>query len=197
MTAGLGASLPRQDGPAKVTGAARYAADHLAEGMLYGVLVGAPVPAGRLRAIDAHAARDVPGVTHVLTHAEMPKLAAPPVPPAASVRVPMQDDEIQYEGEPIAIVLAETLEAAEHAASLVQADVEPAPFTAHPRGDRAGAEVPRESGYLTSPADAETAMSRGRSRVRRCATRRPTSSPRATTTRWSPRRRWRGGMKER
>jgi xanthine dehydrogenase YagR molybdenum-binding subunit len=155
VTAGLGAPLPRQDGPAKVTGVARYAADHLAEGMLYGVLVGAPVPAGRLRAIDAHAARDVPGVTHVLTHAELPKLAAPPVPPAASVRVPLQDNEIQYQGEPIAIVLAETLEAAEHAASLVQADVEPAPFTAHPPGNRTGAEVPRESGYLSGPADAE------------------------------------------
>jgi xanthine dehydrogenase YagR molybdenum-binding subunit len=155
VSAGLGLPLPRQDGPAKVTGTARYAADHLAEGMLYSVLVGAPVPAGRLRAIDAHAARDVPGVTHVLTHAEMPKLAAPPVPPASSVRVPMQDDEIQYEGEPIAIVVAGTLEAAEYAASLVRADVEAAPFTAHPRGDRAGAEVPRESGYLSVPADAE------------------------------------------
>jgi len=155
VSAGLGASLPRQDGPAKVTGTARYAADHLAEGMLYGVLVGAPVPAGRLRAIDAHSARTVPGVTHVLTHAEMPKLAAPPVPPASSVRVPMQDDEIQYEGEPIAVVLAERLEAAEYAASVVQADVEAAPFTAHPRGHRAGAEVPRESGYLSGPADAE------------------------------------------
>ena len=155
MSAGLGASLPRQDGPAKVTGAARYAADHLAEGMLYGVPVGATVPAGRLRAIDTHAARHVAGVTHVLTHAEMPRLAEPPVPPAASVRVPLQDDEIQYEGEPIAIVLAQSLEAAEHAASLVQADVEPATFTAHPRGDRSGAEMPRESGYLSGPVDAE------------------------------------------
>jgi xanthine dehydrogenase YagR molybdenum-binding subunit len=155
VTDGLGVPLPRQDGPAKVTGAARYAADYRPEGMLYGVLVGASVPAGRLRAIDTDAARDVPGVTHVITHAEMPKLAAPPVPPAASVRVPLQDDEIQYEGEPIAIVLAETLEAGEHAAWQVQADVEPAPFTAHPRGDRAGADVPRESGYLSGPADAE------------------------------------------
>jgi xanthine dehydrogenase YagR molybdenum-binding subunit len=155
VSALLGVSLPRQDGPAKVTGAARYAADHFAEGMLYGVLVGAPVPAGRLRAIDADAARDIPGVAHVLSHAEMPTLGAPPVPPASSVRVPMQDDEIRYEGEPIAIVLAETLEAAEHAASLIRAEIEPAPFTAHPRGDRAGAEVPRESGYLSAPADAE------------------------------------------
>lgn len=155
MSALLGSSLPRQDGPAKVTGAARYAADHPAEGMLYGVLVGAPVPAGRLCAIDAHAARDVPGVARVLTHAEMPKLGAPPVPPASSVRVPLQDDEIRYEGEPIAIVLAHTLEAAEHAAALVLVDVDPAPFTPHPRGDRVGAEVPRESGYLSSPTDAE------------------------------------------
>jgi xanthine dehydrogenase YagR molybdenum-binding subunit len=123
--------------------------------MLHGVLVGAPVPAGRLRAIDTHAAREVAGVTHVLTHGELPKLAAPPVPPAASVRIPLEDDEIHYEGEPIAIVLAETLEAAEHAASVVRADVQPAPFTAHPRGDRIGAEVPRESGYLSGPTDAE------------------------------------------
>jgi xanthine dehydrogenase YagR molybdenum-binding subunit len=155
VSALLGAPLPRQDGPAKVTGAARYAADHFAEAMLYGVLVGAPVPAGRLRTIDADAARNIRGVAHVLTHAEMPKLAAPPVPPASSVRVPMQDNEIRYEGEPIALVLADTLEAAEHAASLVQSDIATEPFTAHARADRDGAEAPRESGYLSGPADAE------------------------------------------
>jgi len=139
----------------KVTGAARYAADHVAEGMLYGVLVGAPAPAGRLLAIHADAALEVPGVTHVLTHAEMPKLGAPPVPPASSVRVPLADDEFHYEGEPIAVVLAQTLEAAEHAASLVRADIEAAPFTAHPRGERAGAVMPRQSGYLSDATDAE------------------------------------------
>ena len=74
MSALLGAPLPRQDGPAKVTGATRYAADDFAEGMLYGVLVAAPVPAGRLRAIVADAARDIPGVTHVFTRPEMPSL---------------------------------------------------------------------------------------------------------------------------
>jgi xanthine dehydrogenase YagR molybdenum-binding subunit len=155
VSALLGAPLPRQDGPAKVTGAARYAADHFAEAMLYGVLVGAPVPAGRLRTIDADAARNIRGVAHVLTHAEMPKLAAPPVPPASSVRVPMQDNEIRYEGEPIALVLADTLEAAEHAASLVQSDIATELFTAHARADRDGADAPRESGYLSGPADAE------------------------------------------
>ena len=151
----FGTPLLRQDGPAKVTGEARYAADHLAEGMLYGVLVGAPVPAGRLRTVDADAARATPGVTHVLTHAEMPKLGTAPIPPASSVRMPMQDDEIRYEGEPIAIVLAQTLEAAEYAASLVRTEIEPTPFIPHPHGDRADAEVPRPSGYLIGPTDAE------------------------------------------
>lgn len=155
MSAILGAPLPRQDGPAKVTGAARYAADHVAEAMLHGVLVGAPTPAGRLLAIDPAAALQVPSVTHVLTHTEMPKLGVAPVPPASSVRTPMQDDEIDYEGEPIAIVLAHTLEAAEYAASLVHADVEAGPFTPHPHGDRANAVIPRESGYTSGPADAE------------------------------------------
>jgi xanthine dehydrogenase YagR molybdenum-binding subunit len=155
VTALLGTPLPRQDGPAKVTGAARYAADHFAKDMLYGVVVGAPAPAGRLRALDAAGALEIPGVMHVLTHEEMPKLGAPPAPPASSVRVPLQDAEIRHEGEPLAIVLAETLEAAEYAASLVRADVESDPFTPHPRGDRAGAEVPRDSGYLFAAADAE------------------------------------------
>jgi hypothetical protein len=67
----------------------------------------------------------------------------------------MQDDEIRYEGEPIALGLVRMLEAAEYAGSLVRSDIEPAAFIPHPRGDRAGAEVPRESGNLSGPTDAE------------------------------------------
>src|SRR5205085_11254731 len=89
-----GAALPRQDGPVKVTGAARYANDHHAEQMLYGVLVGAPVPAGRLRAIDTTAAATVPGVVRVLTHADFPRLSPAPVPPYSSERLPLQDPDI-------------------------------------------------------------------------------------------------------
>jgi xanthine dehydrogenase YagR molybdenum-binding subunit len=155
MSAVSGTPLPRQDGAAKVTGAARYAADHAAEGMLYGVLVGATVPAGRVLSVDVAAALATHGVTHVLTHAEMPKLGAAPVPPSPSVRVPLQDDEIHYEGEPVAVVLATTLEAAEHAASLVRANVDAAPFKPHPGGTREGAVMPRQSGYLTGETDAE------------------------------------------
>jgi xanthine dehydrogenase YagR molybdenum-binding subunit len=144
----FGAPLPRRDGVVKVTGAARYAADHRPEGMLYGALVGAPVPAGRLRGVGAAAAREVPGVTHVLTHHDLPRLAEPPAPPASSSRLWLSDDEIRHDGEPVALVLAESLESAEYAATLVRADVEPAPFIPHPRGDRADAVAPRESAYL-------------------------------------------------
>ena len=144
----FGAPLPRLDGIAKVTGAARYAADHRPGGMLYGVIVGAPVAAGRLRSLDASAALAVPGVTHVLTHETFPRLARAPVPPASSSRMPLQDDEVRHEGEPIGLVLADSLEAAEYAATLVHADVESAAFVAHPAGEREGAVMPRESNYL-------------------------------------------------
>ena len=78
----LGQSLPRQDGPLKVTGAARYTADNRPAGMLYGVFVGAPVAAGRLRHIDVADAEALAGVARVLTHRDLPRLAPPPMPPA-------------------------------------------------------------------------------------------------------------------
>jgi xanthine dehydrogenase YagR molybdenum-binding subunit len=149
----MGAPLPRQDGVIKVTGAARYAADHYVERMLHGLLVGAHVPAGRVRHVDMDAARAVNGVAHVLTHADFPRLGAPPVPPAATGRLPLQDDEIRHEGEPVALVLAETLEAAELAAGLVRAEIDPAEFIAHPRPEGAGAVLPRASGYAFAPLD--------------------------------------------
>lgn len=132
----------------KVTGSARYAADHRADGMLYGVLVGAPVPAGTVRSIYTEAALAVPGVSHVLTHRDFPSLVQPPVPPASSVRIPLQDREVRYHGEPIALVVAAALEPAEYAATLVTSDVEPTDFVPHPRSSRDGAVAPRESPYL-------------------------------------------------
>jgi xanthine dehydrogenase YagR molybdenum-binding subunit len=132
----------------KVTGAARYAADHKAENLLHGVIVGAPVPAGRIRAIDVGAALATDGVTDVLTHKDFPRLGAAPVPPASSTRMPFQDDEIRFQGEPIALLLAETLEAAEYAATLITADIDAAEHIPHPARDRENAVPPRESTYL-------------------------------------------------
>ena len=106
------ADAPRVEAPLKVTGAARYAADHAPPGTLHAVLVGAPVAAGRLLAVDGAAARALPGVTAVLTAADLPDFGEL-APPAAVLTMPFSDDEIRYEGQPVAIVLAESVEAAD------------------------------------------------------------------------------------
>ena len=117
---------PRQlrvEGPLKLTGAARYAADHRPDGVLHAILVGAPVAAGRLRGVDAAAALVLPGVTAVLTAADLP--CFPELPPPSAVRVmPFSDDRIRYEGQPVAIVLAESVEAAEAGRAAVIVDCE-------------------------------------------------------------------------
>jgi xanthine dehydrogenase YagR molybdenum-binding subunit len=114
---------PRVEGPDKLTGAARYAADHRPDGVLHAVLVGAPVAAGRLRGVDAAAALVLSGVTAVLTAADLP--AFPELPPPAAVRaMPLSDDRIRYEGQPVAIVLAESVEAAEAGRAAVVVDCE-------------------------------------------------------------------------
>jgi xanthine dehydrogenase YagR molybdenum-binding subunit len=124
----IGEARTRLEGRAKVTGAARFAADHRIEPMLHAVVVPAPVPAGRVRRIDARAALAVQGVSRVLTHSDMPAFGEAPTPPLASSFMPMQGDEIRYPGQPVALVLADTLLAAEHAAALVQLECEASAF---------------------------------------------------------------------
>jgi xanthine dehydrogenase YagR molybdenum-binding subunit len=152
----IGQPLPRPDGPTKVTGRARYAADYEVADLLHAVLVTATIPAGRITAIDARRAITERGVLRVLTHADMPSFGTlgngADGPPAAQSFMPMQSDEIRHEGQPIAVVLAETLEAAEAGARRVDVRYEraeprlPAP-SEWPAIDRA-AVIPRESGFL-------------------------------------------------
>ncbi len=142
----IGQPLARPDGRAKVTGRAKYAADQWVSGALHGVYVGAPIPAGRIVSIDASHALAAPGVVRVLTAPDLPRLALAPVPPLASSFMPMQGDEIRYEGQPVAIVIGETLEAAQHGARLVDMQYDRAPFRIEGRGE---IEVPSStSGYV-------------------------------------------------
>lgn len=142
----IGDPLPRPDGPAKVTGRARYAADQPLPGALHAVLVGAPIPAGRVTGIDPGPALAAPGVARVLTARDLPRFAPAPVPPLATSFLPMQGDEIRHEGQPVAIVLGETLEAAEEGARLVSVSYERAPFR-RPDTDEAADPDPA-SGYV-------------------------------------------------
>ncbi|OJH41694.1 carbon monoxide dehydrogenase [Cystobacter ferrugineus] len=146
----MGKPLTRLDGADKVTGRARYAADQPLPDALHAVYVTAPIPAGRVTSIDTAEALAHPGVVRVLTARDMPRLKSASAPPAASVFMPLQGDEIRHEGQPVALVLAETLQAAEHGARLVRVGYAPGVFIPQGAGEPV---VPRESGYIMGPAD--------------------------------------------
>lgn len=126
MTGAIGTPMPRPDGPLKVTGRAQYAADTRMKGVTHAVLVPATIANGRVLRIDTERAAAAPGVLSVLTHLDMPRLARAPTPPAPS-DYPMQDDRVHYEGQPVAVVIAATLEQAEHAARLVTVEYDTQP----------------------------------------------------------------------
>jgi len=119
----IGQPTRRFEAPVKVTGSAVYAADNYPDRLLYGVIVASPVAAGRLKHIDSAQAEATSGVVRIITQADMPPLGEIKM-PAAVTHMPLTTDEILWEGQPVAIVLGETLEAAEEAAALVRVDVE-------------------------------------------------------------------------
>jgi xanthine dehydrogenase YagR molybdenum-binding subunit len=129
----LGDPLHRIDALAKVTGQARYSAEHPAPGLLYGVVVNTSAARGRIVAIDTVAASAVPGVVDILTHRNRPRMRSLDLfykdmtAPAGSPFKPLHDDRIHYSGQPVALVVAETFEAARWAAQLVTVQVEAEP----------------------------------------------------------------------
>ena len=153
-TAGIGAPQRRLDGVEKVTGRALYAGERMPSGTLHGVFVTSTVAKGTLRSIDADMARRALGVVRVITPDDVPPLCSAPVPPAAQSFVPMSDRTIRYEGQPVAIVVAETLEQAEEGAALVTVDIEPQRPTIFETGI---AEEPRVdgNGYAFAPLNLE------------------------------------------
>src|SRR5204863_3390604 len=141
----IGQATRRVEGPRKVTGAARYAADNYPDDTLHAVMVGSPIAAGRVTAIDAARASAVPGVVRVLTHSDVPKLPKLEM-PAAITHMPLQSDEVRWEGQAVALVVAETLEAAEEAAALVRVSITPTTALIPGKGHL---ESPPESGFWT------------------------------------------------
>ena len=121
QTAGLvGAGVDRVDGPAKVTGEARYPADFGFEDLAYAVLVQSTIAAGRIRRIDTAPAEAAPGVLAVITHENAPRLARAPGGLGIGPPPPLQHDRIVHHGQHIAMVVARTLEQATAAARLIQ-----------------------------------------------------------------------------
>ena len=125
----IGKPVERVDGRLKVTGSARYAAEFKTPNVAHGVLVMSTIANGKIRSIDTKAALSSPGVLGVVTHENAPRLRFPERPqtnddyvaPVFGRSLPvMQDATIYFNSQPIAVVVAETLEQAEHAATLVK-----------------------------------------------------------------------------
>jgi len=123
----IGQSFARREGVLKVTGAARYAADHHPAGMLYAVLAVSSVARGRVIGLDVAAARAHEGVVEVMTPDNAPKLAQHPDEksnPFAFRMDVLQDARVRYVNQPIAVVIGETLEAASEGALLLAPEYE-------------------------------------------------------------------------
>jgi xanthine dehydrogenase YagR molybdenum-binding subunit len=126
----IGAPVSRIDGPLKVSGMANFAAEFPMEGMTYAALKYSTVARGRIVATNVAAAEAAPGVVLVMTYKNAPRLRPIPAfmtqPKAAGGdNLPvMQDDQIHWNGQPVALVLAETQEQADYAQSLIDVTYE-------------------------------------------------------------------------
>jgi xanthine dehydrogenase YagR molybdenum-binding subunit len=122
----IGTPVSRLDGPQKVGGTARFAAEFPMQGMVYAALKYSTVAKGRIRELDTAETEAAPGVVLVMTHRNAPRMKPTPVfmssaKAAGGDDLPiMQDDEIHWNGQPIAVVLAETQEQADYAKSLIR-----------------------------------------------------------------------------
>lgn len=118
----VGQPLTRRDGILKVTGAAEYAADHHPAGMLYAVLAVSGIARGRVASLNVGAAKAHPGVVEVMTPANRPPLAQDPdakTSPFMFRLDVLQNDLVRYANQPIAVVIADTLEAATEGTALL------------------------------------------------------------------------------
>lgn len=171
----LGAPVTRVDGRLKVTGGARYAAEHDAPGLAQGCVVSSTIAHGTITAIDASEALALPGVLAVFTHENRPHLPwfdrsyRDDDAPAGSPLRPLYDADVVHSGQPVALVVAETLELARHAASRVRVtydtDVHETELRAHrdraraPRKGKLGYDPPKSRG------DADAALATSAVRV--------------------------------
>jgi len=118
----IGQPLTRRDGILKVTGGARYAADNHPAGMLYAVLAVSSIARGRVTFLDVATAKAHPGVVEVMTPANKPALAQDPdekTNPFVFRLDLLQSERVRYANQPIAVVIADTLEAATEGAALL------------------------------------------------------------------------------
>lgn len=158
----IGLPIDRVDGPLKVAGRATYAYEQtLGVTPAYGYIRGAAIARGRIDSIDTTAAERAPGVLFVMTHRNAPAQTAfgpsvtPSVPEAFTRARPMlANDRVRYYDEPVALVVAETFEAARAAADLIEVRYarESGVFDLHAHLDDAYAPIRTNAGFETDSA---------------------------------------------
>jgi len=162
MTSYIGTPTSRVDGRDKVTGAAKYAGEFVAPDLAFASVVSSTIAKGRIASIDVSEAMKVGGVIAVLTHKNRPPMADNDkaykddvAPEKGSPFRPLYDNKIMFNGQPIALVVAEDSETARFVSSLIRVDYEEEPHVtdlyrkrddalaleepAKPRGDAAKA----------------------------------------------------------
>ena len=125
----IGQPISRFDGRLKVTGKADYTADIAVPALLHAAIVSSRIARGSIRAIDVRAAERVPGVSAVFTYQNMPRMNPTPKPwshlhPHGQSYLPLQDDQVLYGDQPIALVVGARLDQAAFAGTLIEVDYE-------------------------------------------------------------------------
>ncbi|NIA57650.1 xanthine dehydrogenase family protein molybdopterin-binding subunit [Massilia sp. TW-1] len=127
-----GAPINRVDAWAKVSGAARYSAEHPVANVVHAVLVTSTIPSGRVLAIDDSTAREIPGVLLVMTHENAFRLPQKTKhgkiqPPVGRRLTLLQEDEVHYNNQPVAVIVADTYERAREAGARLRIEYEREP----------------------------------------------------------------------
>jgi xanthine dehydrogenase YagR molybdenum-binding subunit len=153
----IGAPITRIDGSLKVTGAAKYAVDHSFDNIAFGVPVASTVGNARIANIDTSIAQRMPGVLAIIHHGNTDPLFRPAgqleqSSRAGEVRPPFEDDKVYYYGQYVAVVVANTFEQAQDAASHVKVDYETQPNVVE-IGDAPPPQGPARIHYARGTAD--------------------------------------------
>jgi len=159
----IGQPISRVDGPLKVSGKAHYSADVPIAGATHASIVHSTIANGRTVSIDTGASESAPGVLAVLTHRNMPRMKQLPwshLRPQGQTYLPLQDENIHYAGQPVALVVAETLDQAAYAGTLIKIKYESEPpVVFNPEMARDAIEPPQRMWPLTSAVgDADKAI---------------------------------------
>src|SRR5262249_34710875 len=124
----VGRSVPRLESRDKVTGRAEYIHTMRLPGMLHAKIFGSPVPHGRIKSVDTSAARQVPGVLHVVPIDDVLKILPDPYyGPAFHDQPILAHEKVRFVGEPVAAVIATDPHVADQAAQLITAEYEGLP----------------------------------------------------------------------